>query len=357
MHRITITLSIHTLPVKYTAVFLALFLLCIGCDAQHKENKVVQKAAKNYPVAFYNVENLFDTDDDPVTDDDEFTPNGRMRYTNVIYRQKLHNLATVLQVLGDHKNADGAALIGLAEVENDKVLNDLLAQTEISRRHYKYVWYNSNDPRGIDVALVYNPSYFTVINSKPLPVSLNNMGGKERTRDVLYVQGLLGKDTVHVLVNHWPSRREGQDETADKRAAVARVNKRKADDIRQQNPNARIIIMGDLNDNPADESVAEVLGAGSDKNGALYNPWTEVLRSGTGTEMFKHRWNLFDQVIISSGLTHGKGLHYISSEIESRDFMKLEYGKMKGAPKRSFRGTYWSNGYSDHFPVVVYLSR
>ena len=154
-------------------LFLCLSCIVAGCDAQHKEPPPVrQKAASVYPVAFYNVENLFDTEDDPETDDDEFTPNGPMRYTNEIYRKKLHNIATVLQVLGDKKNKEGIALLGMAEVENDRVLNDLLSQPEIKDRGYRYVWYDSNDPRGIDVALVYNPAYFTVISSKPLHVGL-----------------------------------------------------------------------------------------------------------------------------------------------------------------------------------------
>ncbi len=342
---------------RYLSVFIFLSFVCSGCDAQHAENKIQQKASNIYPVGFYNLENLFDTEDDPLTDDDEFTPGGPMRYANDIYRQKLHNIATVLQVLGNHKNADGVALLGVAEVENDKVLNDLLSQSEIISRNYKYVWYNSRDPRGIDVALIYNPSYFTVISSKSLPVNLNNMGGKESTRDVLYVQGLLGKDTVHVMVNHWPSRREGQDETAEKRAAAAQANRNKIDEIKREHPNARIIVMGDLNDNPGDESVTLVLGAGSNKSAALYDPWGPILESGSGTEIFQHHWNLFDQVIVSSAFMQGKGLHYEGAEIENRDFMMLSYGKLKGYPKRSFRGTYWNNGYSDHFPVVLYLGK
>ncbi|MBN9483641.1 MAG: endonuclease/exonuclease/phosphatase [Bacteroidetes bacterium] len=336
-------------------LFLCLSCIVAGCDAQHKEPPPVrQKAASVYPVAFYNVENLFDTEDDPETDDDEFTPNGPMRYTNEIYRKKLHNIATVLQVLGDKKNKEGIALLGMAEVENDRVLNDLLSQPEIKDRGYRYVWYDSNDPRGIDVALVYNPAYFTVISSKPLHVGLEHMGGKEGTRDVLYVIGRIGNDTVHVFVNHWPSRREGLAETMEKRAVAAETNRRQIDHILSVQPNARIIVMGDMNDNPMNESITQVLGATEDKNGKLYDPWGAFLRSGKGTEIFQHHWNLFDQVIVSAGLLHN-GLHYEGADIEDRDFMKLQYGKLQGYPKRSFRGTYWSNGYSDHFPVVIYL--
>lgn len=329
---------------QHKLLFTCFFLILLtACNAQRREANV-------YPVAFYNLENLFDTDNDPNTDDDDFTPQGSMHYTNTIYRQRLHNMATVLQVIGDDKNKDGFALLGVAEVENDKVLNDLLSQPEVSNRRYKYVWYNSADPRGIDVALIYNPAYFTVINSKPLPVRLNGLGGKEDTRHVLYVQGVLGKDTVHVLVNHWPSRREGEESVA-KRAAAAMVDADMIRNIKANNATAKIIVMGDLNDNPADASVTDVLGAGNTKSSALYNPWVEVLQSGRGTEVFQRHWNLFDQIIISNNL------HYAGCAIEDRDFMTFSNRNADRYPRRAFRGFFWNNGYSDHFPVVLYLNK
>lgn len=323
-----------------------IFFFCTGCNAQPKQGKV-------YPVGFYNVENLFDIQDDPLTDDDEFTPNGKMRYTAAIYRAKLHNIASVLELIGTDSNKNGAVLIGLAEVENSTVLNDLLAQPEIKSRNYKYTWHNSNDRRGIDVALIYNASDFKIISSQPLPVRLGN---NEITRDILYAKGVLGKDTVHVFVNHWPSRREG-DETIERRAIAARACVAKVNSIRQQNPNARIIIMGDLNDNPVDASVSRVLGAAKEKNASLYNPWAEVYLSGKGTEVFQHKWNLFDQIIMSNTLLLHSGLHFTATEIVDYDFMTFTKGKAYRYPKRSFRGTFWNNGYSDHFPVVVYFRK
>lgn len=329
-------------------IFLLSFLCCCTTTAQ--------KQTATYPVAFYNLENLFDPANDPNRNDDEFTPNGANHYTQEVYRQKLHNLATVIEKLGADANNGGAALIGVAEIENDKVLRDLCNQPEIKRRNYKYVWYESPDLRGIDVALLYNPKYFTVVSSKSIPAPFN---GADKTRDVLFVSGKINGEMVHVLVNHWPSRREGKNKTAPDRAAVAKVNKRIADSLIKKDAKARIIIMGDLNDNPTDNSVMQSLNAKADKlNTAypyLYNPWVNVYRTGRGTAAYNDSWDHFDQIIISSALLKGK-LHYQRNEIFDRPFLKQQSGKYKGYPHRSFSRNRWINGYSDHLPVVIYLA-
>lgn len=310
--------------------------------------------AQVYPVVFYNLENLFDPADDPLTDDAEFTPNGSYRYTDKIYSQKLRNMAYALQRAGTDKSANGASLIGIAEVENNKVLNDLVNTTELKARNYKYVWYNSTDPRGIDVALLYNPAVFKVLASKQLPV-------RKGAREPLYVKGILAGDTVHVLVNHWPSRREGADETEHKRREMAAANRKMIDEIRRANRNARILMMGDLNDNPTDASLTQELGSIADANAVgnntMYNPFTSIYASGRGTAVFQRRWDLFDQVILSAGFVKSKGIQYAGAEIYDRPFLRQEGGKFRNYPFRSFRGTYWNNGYSDHFPVVVYLKK
>ena len=311
-------------------------------------------AQQVYPVVFYNLENLFDPADDPLTDDEEFTPNGSYRYTDKIYNQKLHNMAYALQRAGTDKNTNGAALIGIAEVENNKVLNDLVNTSELKARNYKYVWYNSTDPRGIDVALLYNPAVFKVLASKQLPV-------RKGAREPLYVKGILAGDTVHVLVNHWPSRREGADETEYKRRDMAAANRRMIDEIRRANRNARILMMGDLNDNPTDASLTTELSTVADANtvgnNTMYNPFASIYASGRGTAVFQRQWDLFDQVILSAGFVKYKGLQYADAEIYDRPFLRQENGKFRNYPFRSFRGTYWNNGYSDHFPVVVYLKK
>jgi predicted extracellular nuclease len=339
---------------RISKVFICFVFTCtisLSCNAQ--------KATEHHVgVAFYNCENFFDITDNPAKQDEEFTPDGKYHYTQRIYEQKLHNIATVIQAL----EGNGAAVIGMAEVENNTVLNDLVRQPEIARTNYKYVWYDGPDPRGINVAMIYNPTWFRVIESEPLHVMLEGKG-KLTTRDVLHVTGLLNGDTVHIFVNHWPSRRGGEEVSGPKREQAAGVVKDATASILRRNPHARIIIMGDLNDNPTDNSVALVLGAKAEQSQVtttgLYDPWVNIHKSGQGTEVYKHEWNLFDQVIISGGLLEKNGhhLHYDKAEIFKPEFIIDHYKGHEGEPHRSFVGTHWINGYSDHFPVILYLSK
>src|ERR1044071_4202249 len=190
---------------------------------------------KQMVIAFYNVENLFDTLDDPATDDNAFTPKGAYKYTTDIYRQKLHNTAFVLKWMAESETPP--ALIGLAEIENAGVLADLANDEQIKNYGYKSLSFDSPDPRGIDVALLYLPSAFKPIRSKPVNAIIDINGHKETTRDILFITGVVeGKDTIHLLVNHWPSRREGKGETAPKRKQVAAVNRRIVDSLMERNP-------------------------------------------------------------------------------------------------------------------------
>ncbi len=312
-------------------------------------------------VAFYNLENLFDPADDPKKFDEEFTPNGANHYTEEVYRKKLHNMATVLSQLAMDKTPEGPAIIGVAEIENNKVLRDLIAEPELKKRNLKIVHFESPDPRGIDVGMLYNPKYFKLINAKALPVEIREKGRKEYTRDVLYVTGKLGEDTVHVFVNHWPSRRGGESATVWKRAKAAEVSRKMIDELAKSNPNAKSIVMGDLNDDPVDPSVTKSLGAVGDKNkvapGGLFNPWVEYYKNGIGTLGYNDSWNLFDQIILSYGFIQPKASHwkYYKAEVFNRKFLKNQFGKYKGYPHRSFSGNRWIDGYSDHFPTIVYL--
>lgn len=322
-------------------------------------NCIAQSGKPQYcAIAFYNTENLFDPANDPRKEDDDFTPGGSYRYTQNIYQKKLYNIATVLAQLGKDKAPEGASIIGLAEIENSKVLANLVAQTPIKQTGYKYIWYDSPDPRGIDVALLYNAKTFRPLRSKPVAI---NMPGKA-TRDILYVHGVLQGDTVHILVNHWPSRREGKEETAWERETAAKTNRRIIDSILHIKPKAKIIVMGDLNDDPADKSVAGILNTNGNatmlKPGTLYNPWLDIHRSGRGTLQYKRQWNLFDQILCSGTIVSGNGKwKYHSATIFDKGFLQQQKGKFKGSPYRSFRGTYWMNGYSDHYPVVMYLQK
>lgn len=331
---------------KFTVFIVWLGLISFVSCAQKKNDKVV-------PIAFYNVENLFDTQNDPLTDDDEFTPEGKCHYTDRVYEQKLHNIAIVLAQLGTDKQPYGPAVIGLAEVENSKVLIDLLLQPELKDRGYKFIWFKGPDLRGITVALLYRPQQFKLLHARPLEVLLE---GGEPTRDILFATGVIATDTVHILVNHWPSRR-GEDETENKRITVAQANRVIVDSLLNRNHNANIILIGDLNDNPDNISIAKVLGATDDKVAPLYNPWLSIYRSGAGTLIHKHEWDLFDNIIISKGLLRQNRLHFKEAEVFNRQFLITQGGKFAGYPHRSFAGTRWINGYSDHLPVLLYLEK
>lgn len=313
----------------------------------------------NVAVVFYNCENFFDTVHNPLKEDEEFTPQGKYRYNTRIYEQKLHNIATVLESM---KVGGGPVMIGLAEIENTTVLHDLVRQPEIARRNYKYVWYDGPDVRGINVALVYDPQRFHVLSSEPVHVDLTAVQRNSKTRDILHVCGVLDGDTVHVFVNHWPSNRGGEEESAPKRLKAAETCLQKIRDIHKQSPAARIIVMGDFNDNPLSNVINRVMGASSVMTSVrpdgLYDPWAELFRTGQGTEVYRHEWNLFDMILISGSLLQmGRHLHYDRAEIYKPDFLVDHYKGHEGEPKRSFVGTHWINGYSDHFPVVVYLGK
>jgi endonuclease/exonuclease/phosphatase family metal-dependent hydrolase len=328
-------------------ILFVIFFIIFNCE------KIYANPERKIIVGFYNCENLFDTYDDPAKEDEEFTPNGKYHYTQSIYEKKLHNIAAVLERMEP-------AILGLAEIENNTVLNALTRQPAIAGRKYKYVWYSGPDPRGINVALVYDPALFRVLTSEPIHVDISATGGKSVTRDVLHVRGILVTDTVDVFVNHWPSRRGGADESVAKREIAARVNRDAAKALLKKNRNAHIIIMGDLNDNPDDNSVHNVLAAKTDKATVsaadLYNPYAAIYNNGGGTEVYRRHWNLFDQVIISGSLLYSKTLKFDRAEIFKPSFIVDTYKGHEGEPHRSFKGTYWINGYSDHFPVVTYFT-
>jgi len=337
----------------YLLYILGTFICITSCGQKNDK--------KEMTVAFYNCENFFDNKHEDGKNDEDFTPEGKYHYTDRIYHQKLHNIATVIQQIGKN-DVSNLAIMGLSEVENDQVLNDLTKQPEIAGNHYQYVWFNGPDRRGINVALLYDPSYFHVLNAEPLHVSLQKAGDSFSTRDVLHVFGVLGSDTVHVFVNHWPSRLGGEEESEQKREIAASVDRNYIKNIFSRNVNAKIIIMGDLNDNPTDSSVTYILGAKGDKQNVndteLYNPWLNIYTSGIGTLEYKHQWDLFDQIMISGAFLTIKpnNLHFDKAEIFKPDFLIDHYKRSEGYPHRSFIGTHWINGYSDHFPVVMYLA-
>ena len=324
---------------------------------------VAQKATyKVGLIGFYNLENLFDTINDPNVKDEEFLPTGSKNYTGKIYLDKLNHLASVLSKIGTDLSPDGLSIIGNAEVENESVLKDLVNEPMLKSRNYQIIHFDSPDERGIDVAMLYNPKYFKPIKSETLNVHLLNSDSTERkTRDVLFVYGKFDGEDIFVFVNHWPSRRGGEEVSIPSRARAAGVCKAKIDSITSKNPDAKIVVMGDLNDDPVSPSVAVVLGAKVDKNlvgkSELYNPWGTFYKQGIGTLAYNDSWNLFDQILVSEGFLNksNPGYFFNKAEIFSRPWMLQTSGRYKGYPKRTFDFDNYIAGYSDHFPTYIVL--
>ena len=319
----------------------------------------------NYKVGllgFYNLENLFDTIDDPAINDAEYLPTGTKRYTSEIYWDKIGNLAKVISQIGTDLSTDGLSLIGHAEVENEAVLIDLVNHPLLKSRNYKIVHYNSPDIRGIDVAMIYNPKYFTVVGSESLFVPIFDADGSPRfTRDILFVHGKYDGEDLYVMVGHWPSRRGGEEVSAPGRAKAAEVCRRKIDSLTAINPDAKIVLMGDLNDDPISPSVAKVVGSKGDKakvsRGGMFNPWVEPYQQGIGTLAYQDSWNLFDQIIVSSGFLNKEqnGFFFKEARIFSKPWMLQTDGRYKGYPKRTYDFDNYISGYSDHFPTYLVL--
>jgi hypothetical protein len=310
-------------------------------------------------VGFYNLENFYDTINDPIVNDDEFTPDGANAYSGAVFIKKVENLATVISQMGMDKTVNGLSILGVAEIENADVLKVLCNHPKLKARNWKVVHFQGPDERGVDCGLLYNPALFKVIAATSLTVPVDS--GDRPTRDVLYVVGNLSGDTVHVFVNHWPSRRGGESATREKRKTAARVSKNVIDSLMKINPYTKVIDMGDLNDDPINASLTEVLATNwkidEVKKGGLYNPWTSFYKKGIGTMAYQDTWGLFDQIILSYGFLKkiGGGLQYKEAEIFNRNFMVEKFGQYKGYPKRSYSNAVWNDGYSDHYPTILYF--
>ncbi|MFN3403162.1 MAG: hypothetical protein ACK40G_03645 [Cytophagaceae bacterium] len=315
--------------------------------------KPADKPYSVHTIAFYNVENLFDTEDDPITNDNQFTPGGKYQWDGTRYLRKQKQIAEVISKTGDD---DGPEFIGLAEAENARVLNDLINQPAIKRFSYKFLHFDSPDERGIDVALLYKSSVFVPLQaqaiypSKSKRVSMN-------TRDILLVKGLFKKDTLIFLINHWPSRRAGKEQTADKRMTVAMKVREICDSLFKKSPKANIIVMGDFNDEPQDASLSTMLLGKSNeqiKYDELYNGYFKAKEKGEGTIKHNKDWLLIDQILISKNFL---SKYYVKNSCTVFHPLWLHYkGHISNGPYRTFNnGKYQPDGYSDHFPVYLHI--
>jgi len=323
-----------------------------------------QEKEKRYEVAcigFYNIENLYDTENDTLVNDEEFLPEGGNRWTPELYREKLGNMSKVLSQLGTDASPDGAIAIGLAEVENQRVLEDLIAQPALKDKNFGIVHYDGPDRRGVDVALIYRKEFFQVESSRSIRL-VNPNDSTFRTRDQLLVTGSLRGERIHVMVAHWPSRRGGEKASAHLRMLAAETGRRVIDSIFTAEPTARIVYMGDLNDDPVNKSLTKgLLANGSRKNlkpGELYNTMYGFYKDGIGTLAYRDAWNLFDQLIISQAFLNGdQGFQFNRSRIFNKPFIRQQDGNFEGYPWRTFVGGRYVGGYSDHFPVYLVLYR
>ena len=342
---------------KRLFLILAAIIMVSGLQAQNANGRRVQVAG----IAFYNFENLFDTiPNNPEGRDLEFTPGGQRQWDGRKYREKVHNLAYAISHFTTKTTPYGPAIIGVSEIENRAVMEDVARQPEIAKWNLQIVHHDSPDARGVDVGLMYNPRSFkleNVTNHRLTEVPF-------RTRDQMCVVGSLLGQRIAVIVNHWPSRLGGQEKSSPNREAAARLSRSIADSLWRVDPQMGVIIMGDLNDDPMDKSCAQVLGARKEAKGTeahgFFNPFWSLLDRGIGTLAYKSSWNLFDQIIISGNLTEPENdarWRFFEAKVWNLDFLKDTEGNRVGYPKRSFSAGSYLGGYSDHFPTEILLRR
>ena len=318
-----------------------------------------QPDSTRYCIAFYNVENLFDPEDDPEKNDDDFTPNGFYHWTNKKFYKKLNDIAKVFLAINGWAPPD---IIGLAEIENANVLRKLCYNTGLKAYHYRYVHYDSPDARGIDVALLYRSDRVQILESKPIPVVFP-FEPHSKNRDILYVKALIPGDTLHLFVNHWTSRFGGYGATIPKRNWYAQTLRKHVDSLLYVNSSACIIIMGDLNDYPTDESVAVYLQAKDYKkdagNGTLFNLMLPFVGKNIGTHKSQEFWGCLDQFIVSKSLLNKESSWQIENGkavIFDAPFLLTEDEKFGGVKTwRTYLGPKYLGGFADHLPVKVAL--
>jgi len=315
-------------------------------------------------IAFYNLENLFDTVNDTLKNDEASPIMGILKNRDSIYQLKLNNMAKVLSEIGIKEAKNTPAIIGVAEIENRQVLEDLTKNNFLSKNNYQIIHYDSPDLRGIDVAFLYKETDFRPIHHEVFELKLWEENGiRIYTRDQLLVSGYLNDELVHFIVNHWPSRRGGEEKSSHKREKAAYLNTQIIEKIKLSDPNPKVVIMGDLNDDPHNKSLKEVLNTKSKKadvqEGDIYNPMEDMFRRGQNTLVYRDNINLFDQILITSPLLTTKKEYstykMYKVGVFNPQYLTTQTGKYKGYPFRSFAGNNFIGGYSDHYPVYMYL--
>jgi predicted extracellular nuclease len=332
--------------------FILFYAACSTSEQTQERPKQVEKIR----MMFYNVENLFDTEDDSLIKDEEFLPEGDKHWDNYKYFEKLKHISKVVLNTG----WEVPAIIGLCEVENRGVLEDLTRKTPLVKFEYQIIHEESPDRRGIDVGLLYRKDIFKPISHKAIPIHFAD-NPDYKTRDILYAKGTIGKDTLHIFVNHWPSRWGGQAASEPRRVFVASVLRHYVDSLFQISPKTKIIITGDFNDGPENKSISEILKVAKSPEELatpfLFNFMYSMKKQGKGTHKYKTEWNTLDQFIVSSGmLADTLGLHVTlkSATIMNNDFLLEKDPFNPGEkPYRTYAGPRFLGGYSDHLPILL----
>lgn len=352
--------SDFTRKLQFMRIIIALFFAIspVVLFAQKSDKKIYQIRT----VAFYNVENLFDTHNDTLTYDDDRTPDGKDNWTLERYQKKIETISKVLSEIGAEKRNASPDIIGLCEVENQQVIEDLLHHKNLEDKNYGVIHFDSPDERGIDVALLYKKHAFIPNSFKSHRLLLSNSEGfRDYTRDQLVVGGFLDNEQFYFIVNHWPSRSGGEARSKPNRIEAAKLNKRIIDSINKIDVAAKIISMGDLNDDPTSDSLKKILKTkGKTKNlepTDLYNPMERLFKKGIGSLAYQDKWNLFDQLFFTSNLISKNKEKYTfwKAAVFTPSYLLDPSGKYKGYPLRTYAGGSYIGGYSDHFPVYLYL--
>ena len=351
---------------KRVVYFVLIFLLIIPLMS-------CAQGKRSYVIGFYNLENLFDTYHDEGKNDYEYLPDGANQWTEAKYTKKLHNMASVIRAMKD-ENKVWHAVLGVSEIENRHVLEDLVSQPEIAEANYQIVHYDGPDRRGVDVALLYRPNLFKVLESKSIPFDFNSsieftLNEEEkayfRTRDILMVRGMLGNEMFAFFVAHLPSRIGGKG--GDLRSRGGEIMYQESMRLMAEYPDIKIVAMGDMNDNPTDPSMAVYMHGKEniDEVGRedFFSPFVSMLKSGYGSLAYQGEWNIYDIIVVNANLCRGEGLKIrpivkkkFYGRIFNPPFMTQQEGPYAGTPFRTFSGGAFIGGYSDHYPTYIVVS-
>ena len=356
---------------KILTVFAALILLVTAAQAQKK--------VQNHVIGFYNLENLFDIYNDPVKNDEEFLPEGKNKWTEAKYQKKVQNMAKVIRSMKE-ENGVWHALLGVSEIENRLVLEDLVWDEQIREANYQIIHYDGPDRRGVDVALLYKPEIFTFLDSESIPFtfegsSIEWIQSKEerdyfRTRDILMVHGMIDGEHFAVYVAHLPSRSGGKKGGNQLRDRGGEIMYNHAMEMQKKYPGIKIVCMGDMNDNPTDPSMAEYLHGREfmeDVTDAdFFSPFTSMLKAGFGSLAYQGVWNIYDLLLVNNALAHPQdgtfGLLQLHKKgyygrIYNPKFLTNQSGQYKGTPFRTFSNGAFIGGYSDHYPTYIVITK